>query len=405
MPTAVMSNARVPPMRGKKIPQFDLKRQQASLETEIRAVLDRVCRSASFILGEEVERFEQEFAAYVEAKHCVAVNSGTSALHLALLAAGVGPGDEVITTANTFIATAEAISYTGATPVFVDTNPATANIDPKRVERAVTPRTRAILPVHLYGRPADLGPILDLARNMRTPSGPSGKPLAVIEDACQAHGARYQGRQVGALGFAGAFSFYPTKNLSAYGEGGALVTNDDEVAALARSLRTHGESHRYFHDRIGYNYRMEGFQGAVLRVKLKRLPEWTARRQEIARRYRQLLAGSPVTVLLDRPGDECVFHQFAVNVSDRDRVRAGLESQGVSTAIFYPRPIHLQAPYRSSKFPAGSLPETERACERVLCLPLFPELTDAEVAYTGQTLAGLIKANDERAQDDRGLIA
>ena len=371
-----------------KVPQLDLKRQYASLETEIREALDRVGRSASFILGEEVEKFEQEFASYVEAKHCVAVNSGTSALHLALLAAGVGPGDEVITTANTFIATAEAICYTGATPVLADIDPATANLDPRRVEQAVTTRTRAIVPVHLYGRPADLAPLLELARTVRTPDG---KGLAVIEDACQAHGARAQGRRVGALGLAGAFSFYPTKNLSASGEGGALVTNDDEVAVLARSLRTHGESRRYFHDRLGYNYRMEAFQGAVLGVKLKRLPGWTARRQAIALSYRQGLAESPLSLPRDRPGDECVYHQFAVYVNDRDGVRAALESRGVSTAIFYPRPIHLQAPYRTSRHPAGSLPETERACERVLCLPLFPELTDLEVAYVSETLAAVVK--------------
>ena len=371
-----------------RVPQLDLKRQYASLETEIRAALDRVCRSASFILGEEVEKFEQEFAAYVEAKHCVAVNSGTSALHLALLAAGVGPGDEVITTANTFIATAEAICYTGATPVFADIDRATANLDPRRVEQAVTARTRAIVPVHLYGRPADLAPLLDLAGSVRTTDGRS---LTVIEDACQAHGARYQRWRVGTLGLAGAFSFYPTKNLSAYGEGGALVTNNDEVAAMARSLRTHGESRRYFHDRVGYNYRMEGFQGAVLRVKLKRLPAWTARRQEIASMYRRRLAESTLTMPCDRFGDECVYHQFAVYVNDRDRVRAALESRGVSSAVFYPQPIHRQAPYRTNRHPP--LPETERACERVLCLPLFPELTDLEVSYTVETLAAVLKGD------------
>ena len=306
------------------IPQLDLKRQHEALRGEIRAALDRVCGAAAFILGEEVAQFEQEFAAYVEAKHCVALNSGTSALHLALVAAGVGPGDEVITTPNTMIATAEAISYTGATPVFVDIDPATANIDPNLVERAVTARTRAIVPVHLYGRPADLNPLLDLA---------SRSGLSVIEDACQAHGARYRGRRVGALGLAGAFSFYPTKNLGACGEGGALVTNDDRLAALARNLRSHGESRHYVHERVGFNYRMEAFQAAVLRLKMKRLPEWTERRRQLACRYRELLAGSNLEMPADHPRDECVYHQFAVYLDGRNRVREALETRGVGTAI------------------------------------------------------------------------
>ena len=363
------------------VPQLDLKRPDAALQEEIREALDRVCRSATFTLGEEVAQFEREFAPYVEARHCVALNSGTSALHLALLAAGVGPGDEVITTPNTFIATAEAISYTGAQPVFVDIEPATGNLDRARVEQAVTSRTRAILPVHLYGRAADLDPLLDLARR---------KGLALIEDACQAHGARYRGKRVGALGLAGAFSFYPTKNLAACGEAGALVTNDDGVAALARSLRTHGEARRYFHDRIGYNYRMEALQAAVLRVKLKRLPQWTARRQEIARLYRRLLAGARLEMPADGAANECVYHQFAVYLDERDRVRAELEARGVSTAIYYPRPIHLQTAYAGLGYATGSLPHSERACERVLCLPLFPELTDDEAEYTARTLIEVV---------------
>jgi dTDP-4-amino-4,6-dideoxygalactose transaminase len=363
------------------VPQLDLERQHASLRDEIRDAIDRVLQSAIFTLGEEVEHFEREFAAYVEAKHCVAVNSGTSALHLALIAAGVGRGDEVIMTPNTFIATAEAASYVGAEPVFVDIDPATGNIDPRRVERAVTPRTRAILPVHLYGRPANLDSLLDLAQR---------KGLALIEDACQAHGARFRGKRVGALGLAGAFSFYPTKNLAACGEAGALVTNDDRVAALARSLRTHGEGRRYFHDRVGYNYRMEAFQAAVLRVKLKRLPQWTARRQEIARLYRRLLAGVRLEMPADDAANECVYHQFAVYVDDRERVRAELKARGISTAVYYPRPIHQQAAYASLGYQTGSLPTCERACERVLCLPLFPELTDAEAEYTARTLAEVV---------------
>lgn len=364
-----------------KVPLLDLKRQDPGVRAEILDALDRLSGQASFILGEAVEQFENEFAAYVGARHCVAVNSGTSALHLALLAAGVGPGDEVITPANTFIAVAEAISYTGATPVFVDIDPATANVEPRAVERALTPLTRAIVPVHLYGRPADLDPLLELAKR---------RGVSLIEDACQAHGALYRGRKVGALGMAGAFSFYPTKNLSAWGEAGALVTNDDRIAALARSLRTHGESRRYFHDRIGYNYRMEGLQGAVLRVKLRRLPEWTARRREIATIYRQGLERFAVQTPADDPRDLCVYHQFAVYLDDRDYVRSKLESRGVASGIYYPVAIHRQAAYARLGYGPGSLPATERACERVLCLPLFPELTDSEVEHVVLTLTSIL---------------
>jgi dTDP-4-amino-4,6-dideoxygalactose transaminase len=269
------------------VPYSDLKAQYAELRSEIWAALDRVCQNASFILGEEVTRFEQAFPSYCEVKHCVALNSGTSALHLVLLSAGVGAGDEVITTANTFIATAEAICYTGATPVFADIDPDTANLDPALIEPAITKRSKAIVPVHLYGRPADLSSILTIAKRHN---------LVVIEDACQAHGARYRGKRVGGFGYAVPFSFYPGKNLGAYGEGGALTTKDDAVAQFAREMRSHGESKRYFHDRIGYNYRMDGFQGAVLNVKLKYLDRWTAQRQEFARLYRERFAGSKVRI-------------------------------------------------------------------------------------------------------------
>jgi dTDP-4-amino-4,6-dideoxygalactose transaminase len=374
------------------VPQLDLKRQDTALHEEILGALRRLSGQAAFILGEEVENFEREFAAYVEAKHCVAVNSGTSALHLALLATGVGPGDEVITTANTFIATAEAISYTGATPVFVDIDAATANIDPRAVERAIRPRTRAIIPVHLYGRPADLDPLLRLSKQ---------HGLALIEDACQAHGARYRGRRLGALGIAGAFSFYPTKNLSAWGEAGALVTNDGQVAALARSLRSHGESRRYFHDRVGFNYRMEAFQGAVLRTKLGHLPRWTSRRREIAGLYRERFEAAGIEMPVDDPRDECVYHQFAVYLDNRDRVRAELESYGVASGIYYPVGLHRQAAYAGLGYGPGSLPATERACERVLCLPLFPELTHAEVEYVALKLVSIVAELSAVPDDNR----
>lgn len=359
------------------VPYFDLKTQYASLREEILAALDRVCTNTAFCLGDEVAQFEKEFAAYCEAKHCIAVNSGTSALHLALLAAGVGPNDEVITSPNTFIATAEAIAYTGAKTVFVDVDPATANLDPRLVEHAITPRTKAILPIHLYGRPADMDALKRIAQAHK---------LALIEDACQAHGARYRGRRVGAIGDSGAFSFYPSKNLGAYGEGGAVVTNDDRIAEYCRAARSHGESRRYFHDFIGYNYRMEGFQGAVLRVKLRRLDEWSARRKSLAARYRRRLSGARVELLHDDPQDESAHHLFVVYAENRDVVRQQLEEHGIGTAIHYPRPLHLQKALAPLGYRAGDFPLTERACERVLALPFFPEMSEEQVDYVAESL-------------------
>ncbi len=364
-----------------RVPQFDLKAQYGILREEILAAVDRAGRDGSFILGAEVARFEEQFAAFCEAEHCIAVNSGTSALHLALLALGVQSGDEIITTPNTFIATAEAISYTGAKPVFVDIDPATANIDPRKIEQAVTCRTKAIVPVHLYGRPADLDSIQAIAERHR---------LAVIEDACQAHGARYRGKRIGSIGRASAFSFYPSKNLGAYGEGGAVVTNDRTVAEIARVLRNHGEASRASHEAIGYNYRMDGFQGAVLRVKMKRLDSWTARRREIATLYNKRLATSGVTLLRDDEWAESVHHLFVVYVENRDAVRAALEERGVQTAVHYPRPLHLQKAYSSLGYRRGDFPNTERACDRALSLPLFPEMTDEQAEYTAAVLAEIV---------------
>jgi dTDP-4-amino-4,6-dideoxygalactose transaminase len=363
------------------VPYFDLKTQYSGIREEILEALDGVCRTASFSSGPEVAEFEREFAAYCEVKHCVAVNSGTSALHLALLAAGVQAGDEVITTPNTFIATAEAISYAGARPTFVDVDPVTANIDAQQIECAITGRTKAIIPVHLYGRPADIGSILKIANRYGIP---------VIEDACQAHGARWMNRRVGGLGFAGAFSFYPGKNLGAYGEGGALTTNDDGVAERVRILRDHGQSRRYHHDVTGYNYRMDGFQGAVLRVKLRYLDKWNARRREIAQRYRESLATARVILPEDSPDSESVYHLFVACVENRDAAREAMEARGVQTAIHYPVPIHLQKAYEWLGHTRGSFPHTELAADRVLSLPLFPEMTDEQVEYAATALAEVV---------------
>jgi dTDP-4-amino-4,6-dideoxygalactose transaminase len=364
-----------------KVPYFDLKGEYAALREEILPALDRVCRNASFILGEEVEQFEREFAEFCEVKHCVALNSGTSALHLALLAVGAQPDDEVITSPNTFIATAEAISYVGAKPVFVDIDPATANLDPNLIERSITSCTKAIIPVHLYGRPAPMGAIEEIAQR---------RGLAVIEDACQAHGARYRGRRAGSLGRAAAFSFYPTKNLGAYGEGGALVTSDDQIAQFARLARTHGQTARYAHKFIGYNYRMEGLQAAVLRVKLKHFPAAMAKRQELAREYRRRLSQARVELPEDDPRDECAYLQFVIYANQRDAVRAQLEARGIETSVHYPRPLHLQPAYATLGYPPGTFPHAERACERVLSAPFYPALTLEEVACVAGALTEIV---------------
>ena len=356
----------------------DVKAAHVAIASELDAAIQRVLRSGRFILGQELETFEAEFAAYCGVKHCVGVASGTEALQLALLACGIGPDDEVITVAHTAMPTALAIAATGATPVFVDIDPQTYTLRPDQLEEALSPKTRAIVPVHLYGHCADMGAILEFAARQK---------LCVIEDAAQAHGSTYNGRKAGSMGHMGCFSFYPSKNLSAYGEGGALTTNDAGIAELARSLRNHGQSGPYIHERIGYNYRMDGFQGAVLRVKLKRLEQWNARRKEIAALYRSVLKGAKVEILLDDPRDERVYHLFVVYVERRDAVRAALQAREVHTAIHYPRPVPLQPAFAALGFGPGSFPHAERACERALSMPFFPEMTDEQVQYAGKQLA------------------
>ncbi|NQU11471.1 DegT/DnrJ/EryC1/StrS family aminotransferase [bacterium] len=352
------------------IPYLDLKAQYRSIRTDVLAELEAVCESAQFAQGPPTRVFEQEWAAYCGVAHCVTVNSGTSALHLALRCLNVGPGDEVITVSMTFIATAWAIAYVGAKPVFVDIDPQRRTLDPAHLEATITPRTKAIIAVHLYGMPADMAPIMEIAER---------RGIAVVEDAAQAHGARYQSRRVGQFGALACFSFYPGKNLGAYGEGGALVTNREEYAARARALRDHAQRQRYHHDETGYNYRMDSFQAAVLSVKLKHLDDWSARRNRHAEHYASLLPTAGITPPAVFEGTDCVWHCYAIETEQRDLVRERLQSAGIATAIHYPVPVHLQKPYAALGYAAGALPATEQLSARCLSLPMFPELRPEDV--------------------------
>jgi dTDP-4-amino-4,6-dideoxygalactose transaminase len=352
------------------IPYLDLKAQYHGIKDEVDAAVLRVLESTQFILGEEVAAFEREFAAYCQASESVGVNSGTSALHLALLAMGIGSGDEVITTPFTFVATVAAIRYAGATPVFVDIEPDYFTIDPAKIESAITRRTRAIMPVHLYGQPADMKPILEIARR---------RGLTVIEDAAQAHGSEYDGRRCGSLSEIAAFSFYPGKNLGAYGEGGALTTTRSDVATACRVLRDWGQEKRYEHRLKGFNYRMDGIQGAVLRVKLRHLEAWTEKRRQVARWYGEALNPGSVRVPKERPDCRHVYHVYVVRSDDRDGLRETLTKEGIQTGIHYPIPVHLQPAHEDLGYHAGDFPVAEAAAREVLSLPIYPEMNREQV--------------------------
>src|SRR5215217_152132 len=346
------------------IPFLDLKAQYRQIKPEIDAAVARAIDSTQFVLGPEVAEFEERFASYCSVRHCLAVNSGTSALHLALLAAEVGPGDEVITVSMTFVATTAAILYSGATPVFVDVDPVTWTMDPGLIEAAITPRTKAIIPVHLYGQMADMDAIMEIARKHR---------LFVIEDACQAHGAEYKGRRAGSIGDLGCFSFYPGKNLGAYGEGGAVTTNNPEYARKVRILRDWGAERRYHHDLKGFNYRLEGVQGAVLGVKMKYIEGWTESRRTHAARYDELLADSAYDLPITPADLHHVYHVYAIRHSRRDALQAFLHERGVGTNIHYPIPVHLQRCFAELEHKVGDFPHAERAANEVLSLPMYPE--------------------------------
>ncbi len=352
------------------IPLLDLNAQYQLVGAEIEAAVLATLRSGSYVLGESVQRFEERFAAYCGTEHAIAVSSGTAALHLALLAAGIGPGDEVITVPMTFVATVAAILYSGATPVFVDIDPTTWTMDAAGIEAAITPRTRAIMPVHLHGRLADMEGLGQIARR---------HGLVLIEDAAQAHGAERGGVRAGAFGAAGCFSFYPGKNLGACGEGGAVTTNDTALAETIRSLRDWGQQGRYNHIRHGFNYRMDGVQGAALGVKLGRLDGWNAARRRTANVY-----GAGLGQTIARPagpfGADHAAHVYAIRVRDRDAMRDRLAAAGIATGIHYPRPVHLQPAYEGLGYRRGAFPQSEAFADETLSLPLYPELSAAQIA-------------------------
>jgi dTDP-4-amino-4,6-dideoxygalactose transaminase len=352
------------------VPFLDLNAQFRAIEADVRLAIDRTLSSSHFSLGEEVFALEEEFAAYCGSGFGVGVNSGSSALHLALLACGIGPGDEVITVSMTFVATVAAIDYVGATPVVVDVDPGTLNMDPAKIEAQITERTKAIMPVHLHGGPADMEPILRIARR---------HGLRVIEDAAQAHGARYGGRRVGSCGDLGCFSFYPGKNLGAYGEAGMVVTDDESLAREIAMLRDWGQSEKYRHVRRGFNFRMDGIQGGVLRVKLRHLDAWNQARRNHAAHYGQLLAGLDCCLPRVVAGGEHVYHVYGIRAAGRERVRACLTQRGVQTGIHYPIPVHRQPAYEGLCKGAPMLPVTDAASNELLSLPMFPELTHAQV--------------------------
>ena len=356
-----------------RVPFLDLKAQLTPIREEIRAAIDAVLDATAFAGGPFVEKFEREFAAYCGAKHCVAVGNGTDAIWLALLALGIGEGDEVITAPSTFVATAEAISFAGAEPVFVDIEPDTCNMDPRKLESAITPRTKAVIPVHLFGQPADMDPILEIARKHN---------LRVIEDSCQAHGALYKGRKAGTMGIAGCFSFYPGKNLGAYGEAGAVVTDDDDLAKKIRVYRDHGQPQKYHHDVIGWNARMDGIQGAVLSVKLRHLDSWTEARRNNARLYGRLLAWvDGIRLPAEREYAKHVYHIYAIRDPKRDALMAFLNERGVATGIHYPVPVHMTKAYAYLGHKPGSFPVAELAASEFVSLPMYPELTDEQIAH------------------------
>jgi dTDP-4-amino-4,6-dideoxygalactose transaminase len=365
-----------------KVRFVDLSAQHKPLESELKDVFSRVLANGSFVLGPEVENFEKMFASYCQAEHCVTVTNGTAALQLTLQALGVGPGDEVITVAHTFIATAEAINAAGARPVFVDIDPVSYTMDPTKLEKAITFKTKAIIPVHLYGQPADMDAINAIAAKHGIP---------VIEDSCQAHGAKYKGRPTGSLGTAACFSFYPSKNLGACGEGGAVTTNNAELAKKIRMLRDHGSVKKYEHDFPAYNLRLEGIQGGVLAVKLPLLDGWNDNRRVLAARYQELFAGSKVVTPKEMPYSHHVYHLYVVVVEDRDALKKALSEYGIENGLHYPVPLHLQKAYASLGYKRGDFPVSEHVAANHVSLPMYAELPIEHVEHVAKTVLEVLE--------------
>ncbi|MBI4322073.1 MAG: DegT/DnrJ/EryC1/StrS family aminotransferase [Chloroflexi bacterium] len=359
------------------IPFAELKTQYLGLKAELDEAMGAVFEKGWFVLGENVQALEEEFAAYLGARFAVGVGSGTEALHLALLACGVQPGDEVLTVPNTAVPTASAISFANAIPGFVDVDPLSYNMDPAKIEAQITGRTRVLLPVHLYGQAADMEPILAVARK---------HGLRVVEDACQAHGTMYKGKKVGTLGDVGCFSFYPSKNLGAYGDGGMVVTDDATIAESVRLLRNYGQRVRYYHATKGFNSRLDELQAAILRVKLRKLDEWNESRRAKAALYDELLAGSGVVTPSELDYGRHVYHLYVIRYPDRDGLQKYLSERGVGTVIHYPIPVHLQEAYRELGFARGSFPVSEEFANQILSLPMYPELPEEAVARVAELI-------------------
>jgi dTDP-3-amino-3,4,6-trideoxy-alpha-D-glucose transaminase len=355
------------------IPFVDLRAQYRSVAAELHSAVEEVLSNCNFILGRQVREFEEEFADFAGVCHAIGVSSGLDALRLALMALDIGSGDEVILPANTYIATALAVSAVGARPVLVDCDASTYNMDPAQVEPAITSRTKAIIPVHLAGQPTDMATVLEISER---------RHLEVIEDAAQAHGATYRGRSCGSMGAAGCFSFYPGKNLGAAGDGGLVVTNDERLAQRLRTLRNYGETKKYEHVEKGLNARLDTLQAAILRVKLRHLPDWNRKRAAHAERYRSLLSGlAGVGFQSLVPGSTHIYHLFIVETPHRDALKQYLEERGIQTGIHYPRPIHLQSAYADLGYKKGDFPNAEALAQRILSLPMFPELTEDQIEY------------------------
>ncbi len=360
------------------VPMVDLKVQYEAIKEEIDSAVLGVMRSTHFILGPHGKALEEAIAAYHGVKHAVAVASGTDALHLALIAAGIKPGDEVITTPFTFIATAEAISYVGGVPVFIDIDPVTFNLDVTKLETAITPKTRAMIPVHLYGQAAEMEPLMAIARK---------HGLRVIEDCAQSFGAHYAGRKTGSFGDLGCFSFFPSKNLGCYGDGGMVITDDAGLAEQMLSLRNHGSRVRYYHDRIGFNSRLDEIQAAILRIKFRHIDTYNAKRRQNAMLYNSMLSAAGIRTPSEQKDTLHVFHQYTIRVKNRDAVKEKLDNEGItSSMIYYPVPLHLQQAYRNLGMKPGSLPAAEEAAHEVLSLPMYPELTEAQIRSVAEAV-------------------